>query len=844
MKVSKHLEDFQTINFQTIKKYGDILLISVFALMASLADYIILHGQKSSAIIMVTISACIFFAAQSNLKLGKIAINIGLACNILILILTFNTRVHIFNILLLSFILWYIITPYIVKIKGIYGILFSVLLLASYLIPFTKTKIPLFILVMYPIYLLGYKLKDIKVTKVKYGYTILLLNFSISSVGMLLFLLKTKEYFPTNSLRLVSLNSHYQTAVYQPFWGILLIWLSTSFCLLIKYFYNVTVKKDNIKNIKSDEFEILFKKLHKQVFSFLSFLFFAFIVFFVPEYIIRGDFVETINTVSKPPLVFNLIVLSTIYLCFTALIGRVIASTIIFLVMAVLTIANFIKFKYFDEPFYPWDTYIIKEGITISKQYVNLPLILICILVFVIAFIMLLIFNKKVRNFFKPKFTWKLCPLALALLLINGVIINIPSQAIKFSIFKSWYIGKVEMFRNGLIVQNYIYLKDYDSYVLSEPPEYSMEKMEEIKNRLSKEFPQKTPTDLKPNILLVMCESFWDPTQLNHLHFSEDIMKNFNKYKKGEIVSPAIGGGTSNVEFEALTGFSSYFLGPGVYAYNVYFRRDTPSIASVLKDNGYDTIAIHPYMAEMYNRDKVYNYIGFDEYISLDSFTYEDYKGPYVSDERLMDRVIEILSKDDEPKFIWALTMQNHDPYIDKYDELEVSVTSDKLDEETEGILSTYSEGVRDGADSLEKLIKALENTSTPTLVYFFGDHLPRMGDLEKLYEIYELLNPEEDPYKKDFRYYIAPYASWSNFKETTSFEEPFSPSLIALEILKDSGVKYPSYFNILEELKEENMFLHQLLSKDVDMESQYIKDYELIMYDLILGNQYLNELD
>ncbi len=156
--------------------------------------------------------------------------------------------------------------------------------------------------------------------------------------------------------------------------------------------------------------------------------------------------------------------------------------------------------------------------------------------------------------------------------------------------------------------------------------------------------PQSNP---KPNIVLIMCESFWDPTVLNGVHFSEDIMKNFNKYKKGEIVSPAIGGGTSNVEFEALTGLSTYFLGPGVLAYNVYFRRDTPGIVSVLKDNGYNTIAIHPYMAEMYNRDKVYKFLGFDEFISLEGFNSDtDLKGPYVSDDRLMDKVLEILSKE------------------------------------------------------------------------------------------------------------------------------------------------------------------------------------------------------
>ena len=832
--------------FLKIKNHISTILIIIFLLLASLVDYIILYGQKTSALIMLIISACIFFAAQSNFKMGKKAVFAVLAVNLPILILSIKTRIYIFNILMLSYTLWYIITPYVIKFKRFYSVFLPALLILSYLIPFSNMMFTLFPITMYPFYLLGYKFKNVKVTKVRYGYFILILNIFASSLVMFLFLLKTKPYFATGDLRLVNLNSPYETSAYHPFWGILLLWITTSICLFIKYFFREKINIDEEVNPTSNKFEEIFKKLSRQAFNFLSFILFACVLIFITEYTIRGDLKDTVTTVFKPSIVFNLIFILTIYLCLTALMGRVLSSITLFLITAVLVVANYVKFKYFDEPFYPWDTYILKEGIIISKEYVNLPLILIGILIFIIAFIILLIFNKRVRSFFKPKFIKKLCPLAASLLIINGFIINTPGQVSKFWIVKSWYIGKVEMLANGLFVQNYMYLKNYDKYVLSEPSGYSMEKIKEINDRLSKEFPKSTKSDIKPDIVLIMCESFWDPTVLKGVHFSEDIMKNFNKYKKGEIVSPAIGGGTSNVEFEALTGLSTYFLGPGVLAYNVYFRRDTPGIVSVLNDNGYNTIAIHPYKAEMYNRDKVYKFLGFDEFISLEGFNSDtDLKGPYVSDDRLMDKVLEILSKEsDNPKFIWVLTMQNHDPYVDKYDKLEVSVTSDKLNDEEKIILSTYAEGVRDGANSLDKLISKLENSSTPTLVYFFGDHLPRMGSLEKMYEIYDRLNPENDPDKREFRYYVTPYASWSNFKETTSFHLPVSPAHIALEILKDSGVEYPSYFNILDGLKKDHAFLHQILSKDIDRENQYIKDYEMIEYDLILGNQYLKDFE
>ena len=158
-------------------------------------------------------------------------------------------------------------------------------------------------------------------------------------------------------------------------------------------------KKDFTDGIETNEFKEVFKKLYRQTFSFLSFLFFTHFLIFIAEYAVRGDFKETSTVVFQPAIMFNLIFLLTIYLFLTALMGRVLSTVIVSLLTAVLTIANFVKFKYFDEPFYPWDTYILKEGIIISKEYVNLPLIFTCILVFIVAFIILLIINKRFAAF-------------------------------------------------------------------------------------------------------------------------------------------------------------------------------------------------------------------------------------------------------------------------------------------------------------------------------------------------------------------------------------------------------------------------------------------------------------
>jgi len=815
-----------------------IILTLVLALTCIL-DYSFGTSKKLSILLMFTISFCSFIVSQLNFKFKKSFIIVNLAANLIALYFTLNTRFNIVNIFLISWMIWYIITPFLLKVKGLLSIVFPAVILSSYIFPLVNFHLPTFPLLIFPIYIFGYYIKGMKIEEVKSAYKILIFNVLLSALSICVFLFRTKYLLTGQNIKLINLSyKSYEISVYQPFWMMLVIWSTISFGLLMIYAFRNTLNQ----SLETEGFEELFTKLSKNTFRFIRFFLFIAVLIFGAEFAIRSNLMATIRIITDPPALFNMIFLCTIGLVLIALTGRIISKITIGVLMIFLSIANYLKFRYFDEPFYPWDTYIIKEAITISTEYLNLPLVIILTAITLIAIAILLFTNKKIRSFFKPKLVKKLIPLATAMIIVNLVILFSPALLSKMGIRQSWYIGKTEMRSNGLLVQNLMYLKNYKDYVLSAPQGYSKKNMQEMSKKLGKEVPKKTTSSVKPNIVVIMSESFWDPTKLKNVSFNQDIMKNFNKYKKGNIISPAIGGGTANVEFEALTGLTNYYFGPGVLAYNVYIRRDTPSLVSVMNDNGYKTIAVHPYFPQMYNRDKVYNFFGFDKFITENDFNKNtDTKGPYISDDKLVDRILDLLNTGDEPKFIFSVTMQNHDPYIEKYNNVSVKAKSSQLNEEELSILSTYGEGIRDAANSLDKLITALKKSKTPTLVYFFGDHLPRLGTVEDLRNVYNRLNPESDTAKKELRTYTTPYASWSNYKKTRAFSEPFSPSHIALEVLQDSGVDHPSYFNILKGLEKDNIYLQKSLCKNVDQKNQYFKDYKMIVYDIIMGNQYLN---
>ncbi|WP_183279914.1 LTA synthase family protein [Clostridium fungisolvens] len=489
----------------------------------------------------------------------------------------------------------------------------------------------------------------------------------------------------------------------------------------------------------------------------------------------------------------------------------------------------------------------MKDAFMIGIRYINYRTVIGIAGSSILLIILAIKFRKYIVQSLAPKPRFNMLILALVIFAMNIYILDNSEYLSDLGIGKSWYTGKEEAVDNGLFVENFFLIKDYDEYISDKPEGYSKESITSVIDKLSKcnDIKVSSEVSMKPNVIVIMSESFWDATQLKGVTFDRDIVENVRKDIKGSIVSPVFGGGTANVEFEALTGLSNYFTNPGVIPYNVYLRRPTPSIASVFNKNDYDTVAIHPNDKTFYNRDKVYKYMGFNRFIDIDGFDKEkDFKGTNIADEKLMDMILNQISSGDKPKFIFAVTMQNHDPYLNEYSKLEVKTSSKNLNEAEMSILSNYASGIYDADRAFQKLISSLKNSDKPTLVYYFGDHLPRLGKPIGVYDVYNALNYFNDKEKidTDINSYITPLAIWSNYKDISPVASKISPAQLSLHILKESGVSYPIYFNILERLNKEHPYLQNHLNgKDIQNE-ELVKDYKLIQYDLLFGSQYLNE--
>lgn len=149
--------------------------------------------------------------------------------------------------------------------------------------------------------------------------------------------------------------------------------------------------------------------------------------------------------------------------------------------------------------------------------------------------------------------------------------------------------------------------KNYsDEYALSLLNEQEVEKVE-------------TPEEL-PDIIAIMDETFSDPAVLGEFETNKDYMPFVHSILRGEVANTisgytdvsVLGGNTANSEFEFLTGNSMAFFPNGSVPYLQYIRDGISTIVPQLEEYGYTTYGTHPYRAKGWNREFIYDLMGFD----------------------------------------------------------------------------------------------------------------------------------------------------------------------------------------------------------------------------------------
>ncbi len=549
---------------------------------------------------------------------------------------------------------------------------------------------------------------------------------------------------------------------------------------------------------------------------------------------------------SIPQVLVSLLLYMLIYIIILLLSNRVFLTTLIYSsLLFVIGVINHFKLMLKGEPLLPWDYFSAKAAISILPN-MGLTIKRRLILALAIVVLMLVVVALMKIKPIKIKIVFRLPAAAvflLVLLLFCGKLMNGNFQQ-KLKITEYSWDQNTNYNENGLLLATDFNIK---SMKIKKPAYYSQSLIGSIASSLNCSFETES-VNKNPNIIVIMNESYAD-TRLTHdyVNFEDDPFKVLNNLggnmDRGNLIVSVYGGGTSNTEFEFLTGFNMANLPLSSNAYQQYVYRETDSMVSLLKDNNYECIALHPFERSFWNRDKVYPLLGFDKFYSMESFDNPEVKKHYISDDDVYKKIVQQYEEksQDKPLFCFAVTMENHKPYDDRNIDYKLNTGDKVLTNEQLLELKNHTQGVKDANLMLKSLIEYFNDKEDPTIIVMYGDHQPSLSAPDQC----------SDANKALIDRYSTPYCIWTNYSVSFEHKDIIGSSFLSSYVLKYAGIEVPDYFKMLysasQEIKGYNPYftldnnnnLIKIGEPSNGNVPQLLASLKTVQYDMMFGKQY-----
>lgn len=359
------------------------------------------------------------------------------------------------------------------------------------------------------------------------------------------------------------------------------------------------------------------------------------------------------------------------------------------------------------------------------------------------------------------------------------------------------------------------------------------------------------------DVVVVLSESFFDPRILPGVSFSENPLDNYdrllddpNSYS-GLIYTTALGGGTVRPEFALLTGLTTDYM-PDVTTPYWYVDHAFPTYVSNYKDAGYTTLAVHPYDKKFYARNTAYPLLGFDEFYGQEEvaeLVEPTYKRSYISDDTTFQAIQTLVDSQEDPVFLFAITMENHQPFnaLDAED-IHIQVDCPAMSEASLTALTTYTQGLYDADQMLGSLADWIDSREKPTVLLFFGDHLPTLGSNFSAYDETGFVDINGEQTTEDRQLlYSTPFIIYSNRElEGGLLEEHTGNQISDYNLLnslaRSTGMARTPYMELLADFYQNVPFYNNRLLLPLSQEDTFFPQaMEQITYDRVLGEGWSN---
>ncbi len=520
-------------------------------------------------------------------------------------------------------------------------------------------------------------------------------------------------------------------------------------------------------------------------------------------------------------------------------------STIITTIISyVFNLASFVVNVLRGTPLIPSDFLAIGTAAQVAENYtfeMRYPIIAATIIV-ALLIVLAARFSYK-PNFRHKNIVFPVCGVSIVLVFMLSLS-AVDYSDVDMDFFDQYHANNT----HGTLYSFYINVR---KMILHKPDGYNEE---EAKSLLAANKNEETAeTQDNPNIIVIMNESFADLKTVGDFETNEDYMPFVNDMSKntikGQLLVSPFGGYTCNTEFEFLTGLSMGLLPNGSTPYLQYASKPYDfALPSYLSEKGYKTVALHPYLGRCWNRQKVYDLMGFDEFISIDNFDKlipEDeweYIRYYISDRTSYKGIIKSLEEKDkdEKLFLFNTTMQNHGGYTYDGAEFPTITISDMQGryKETEQYLSL----IRESDEAFKELINYLKRYDERTVVLMFGDHQPAV-EQEFFEELYGKPLSKLSLEELQQRYKI-PFVIWANYDIESKSNVQTSPNFLSNLILDTAGVPKNEVGEFTEEISKEISQINGMghynaggvwYENDVKL-SEPLRKYEAVQYYLLTG--------
>lgn len=594
--------------------------------------------------------------------------------------------------------------------------------------------------------------------------------------------------------------------------------------------------------------------------------------------------------------VMNILLFIFMALFLFALTGRVNAALMIQSIFcAVYGLAGYFVLEFRGAPIQPWDILSLDTAASVADNYEYKPdrtaiIVLVCFFLLLIGeFFIRAGFPGRIKNASGEKNVparnasasekvrrirlrpWQL---RFSMALLSGLFLfgytkmlhNEEIVQTKLRLYDKLFTPTTIQFKNGTLTA---FLMELQYISVDKPDGYSRERARQLLDFYGEQaasdaavtndtvsrkpdsgLPQAEPK--KPNIIVIMNEAFSDPAVLGEFSANEDYMPFVHSLLDGaeNTVSGSLnvsvkGGNTANTEFEYLTGSTMAFLPYGSIPYQQYIKDELPSMASHLASLGYHTVAMHPYRAAGWDRNTVYPNLGFEEMHFQEFYKDSEIVRKYVSDRGDYEKIIQVYENkpEEEPLFLFNVTMQNHSSYSDwnDYDNFKPDIT---VEGSNSRLLPAYLSLMKLSDEAIEELVDYFSGQEEETVIVFFGDHQPTDSVVNPVLKLHGRTTADLSSREETLRYKV-PFFIWANYdiEEETGVET--SANFLGARTLEAAGLAPSDYFCFLSNLNEQASVVsatHVLLPDGTftyaKNQEDLLNDYQILQYYLLFDRK------